>query len=367
MTPTRTGNPRVDEEGATFAWQGFGDPPVIAGSWCGWDPARGLEMQRAGRGWEARLAIRADAYAEYRLYRDGAVVPDGDNPDRVDNGVSGRNQRFWMPRATRRAIELGRRSVPRGEVHRVTIHVGWLAAPPQRRRAAVYLPDGAARDERLRRSLPLVLVLDGLDYLRRGGLAGILDGLIADGSMAPVAALFLDHAGPGRANEYAANDFTVASLADVAVPAAVELLELEPQGARSGIGRAAILGSSMGGLMALHAGLRRPDVFGRVIAQSTSAMLEELPLPESAIPAVRLTTLALLEAAQPPPIRVWLDVGDLEDLAPSNDRLAAMLESRGVDVAYRRFPGGHDQTSWAESLVDALPAVFPPASEGDPR
>jgi enterochelin esterase-like enzyme len=96
-------------------------------------------------------------------------------------------------------------------------------------------------------------------------------------------------------------------------------------------------------------------------------MLDEIPLRDSAIPAVRLTTLALIETASPPPIRLWLDVGDLEDLAPSNDRLAALLESRGVDLSYRRFPGGHDQTSWAESLVDALPTIFPPAPEGAPR
>lgn len=38
------------------------------------------------------------------------------------------------------------------------------------------------------------------------------------------------------------------------------------------------------------------------------------------------------------------------------------LGRRGFSLAYRRFPGGHDQTSWAESLVDALPEIFPPAS-----
>ena len=204
-------------------------------------------------------------------------------------------------------------------------------------------------------------MLDGLDYLRRGRLARLLDALIADGRMAPVAAAFLDHAGPGRASEYVANDFTLAALADVVVPAAVERLGLAPQGRPTGPGRAAILGSSMGGLMALHAGTRRPDVFGRVIAQSTSALLDELVLADGSVPAVRLTLLALIEATEAPPIRLWLDVGDLEGLAEPNDRLAAMLGRRGFDLTYRRFPGGHDQTSWAESLVDALPATFPPS------
>lgn len=319
-------------------------------------------MERVGGGtWEARLEMQADAYAEYRLYRSDRVVADPGNRDRIDNGFHGRNQRFWMPRATRRAEQLIRRDVPRGHVTRAKVDLGWLSAPPSRRRVAFYLPDVAAHDTEIRRSLPLLVVLDGLDYLRRGGLAEMLDALIADGSIAPVAALFVDNAGPGRPSEYMANDFTLASLADICVPAAVEELGLETQHAAVGPGRAAILGSSLGGLMALHAGVRRPDVFGRVIAQSTSAMLEEVPLRDSSVPAIRLTTLALLEATPPPPVRLWLDVGDLEDLAPSNDRLAAMLTRRGLDLTYRRFPGGHDHTSWAESLVDALPAMFPPA------
>lgn len=357
------GNPIVDDLGATFVWDGAGDPPVVAGSWSDWDPARALHMHAVNGNWEARLEVSADAYAEYRFYRGGHPLRDPRNHARVDNGVDGRNHQFWMPRATRRAIEHAyRRDVPRGTVTRGRIDLGWLAAPPQRRRAAFYLPsdpDGDG-DEAIRRALPLLLVLDGIDYLRRGKLARILDALIADRRMAPVAAVFLDNSGETRVAEYAANDLTLAALADVAVPAAMEQLGIAAQQVPGGRGRATILGSSLGGLMALHAGVRRPDVFGSVIAQSTSAMLEDIPMDGSTLPAIRLTTLALLEATEPPPIRLWLDVGDLEGLAPSNDRLAAMLTERGLDLRYRRYPGGHDHTSWAESLVDALPAMFPP-------
>jgi enterochelin esterase family protein len=289
------------------------------------------------------------------------VLPDPLNRDTVDNGVDGRNHRFWMPLATRRAIGLARRRVARGAVRRASLDLGWLAAPPNRRRAALYLPHAALRDAQLRRELPILLVLDGLEYLGRGRLARTLDALIADGQMAPVAAVFVDSADGARATEYAANDFTVASLADVAAPWAVEQLGLAPQRVPDGLGRATILGSSLGGLMALHAGVRRPDVFGRVIAQSTSAMLYDLSVGAFSVPQIRLTTLALLELTKPPPIRLWLDVGELEGLAEPNDRLSALLAERGFDLTYRRFPGGHEHTSWAESLVDALPAIFPPA------
>jgi enterochelin esterase-like enzyme len=363
VSPVVATNPRIDERGATFQWLDAAPPPIVIGSWCNWDPGRGLTMRRArGDRWQARVDLPRDAYVEYGFVRDGRSIPDPLNGRRVDNGVGGRNHRFWMPGAERRAAALARRRVPRGTVEQGSINLGWLAAPPLERRLATYVPSLAVADTTMRRELPLLIVLDGLDYLRRGRLTRILDALIADGSMAPVAACFLDDAGPARPAEYAANDFTVTVLAELVVPAAIERLGLAPQGASGGTGKATILGSSLGGLMALHAGVRRPDLFGRVIAQSTGAMLEGLTINGWLVPPIRSTLLALIEATPAPPIRLWLDVGDLEDLAEPNDRLAALLVRRGFDVAYRRFPGGHDQTSWAESLVDALPAIFPPSA-----
>jgi enterochelin esterase-like enzyme len=88
-------------------------------------------------------------------------------------------------------------------------------------------------------------------------------------------------------------------------------------------------------------------------------MLEEIAVPGGTIPAIPLTTLALIEAGPPSPARLWLDAGELESLAGPNDRLAALLVDRGWDVTYRPQHGGHNQTSWAEALIDALPAMFP--------
>jgi enterochelin esterase family protein len=261
-------NPRVADSGATFTWHGPPPAPVVVGSWCDWDPARGLAMRRSGDHWTAHVELPPDAYVEYGLLIDGRAVPDPGNPHRVGNGVGGRTHRFWMPAARRHALALARRRVPRGEVTMGSVDMGWLAAPPLQRRLALYLPHVAAADTGLRRDLPLLLVLDGLDYLRRGKLARILDALIADGAMAPVAAAFLDNAGRTRATEYAANDFTLATVADIVVPAVVERLGLAPQQEQAGPGRAAISARRSADLW------RSTPAFGgwvgRVIAQSTA-------------------------------------------------------------------------------------------------
>lgn len=360
------GNPIEDDGGATFVWTGDEPPPIVVGSWCDWDPRRGLALEPAPEGdaWFGWVALPNDAYVEYVLLRDGARIADPLNPNRVRNGVGGRNNRFWMPGARRRAEALHARRLPRGSagsVARGKLRLSWMAAPPRERRLDLYRPAASLLGGTDAHDLPLLVVLDGADYLDRGRLHRTLDALLADGRMAPVAAAFIDNAGPARGTEYAANDFSVAVLADEVVPAAEHRLALHPQRRPAAPGRATILGSSMGGLMALHAATRRPEVFGAAICQSTSAMVEPEDFPEDwGGPVVRLTTIALIESTPPQPIRLWLDVGELEGLARANDRLAGLLERRGYDGTYRRYPGGHDQASWAESLVDALPAMFPP-------
>jgi enterochelin esterase-like enzyme len=351
------GSPLVDTSGATFVWLGEGPGPIVFGDWCGWEPGGGLRLEQHDGGWAGRLELPPDAYVEYALLHRGRRVPDPLNPNRVDNGFDKWNEQLWMPRATRRLEAVRDRDAPAGPVLKGRVRLPFLAAPPRERRLDLYLPAPELAPEPA--ELPLLLILDGPDYLERGKLHRTLDALIADGAMAPVAAAFIANSPDARAVEYGASDFTLAALADTVVPAAEERLGLRPQRADTPPGRATILGSSLGGLMALHAVARRPDVFGAGIAQSTSAMLDDADLP-GPLPQVRLSTIALIEATIAPPVRLWLDAGDMEPLAGPNDRLAALLADRGWDVTYRRQHGGHNQTSWAEGLLDALPAIFPP-------
>ena len=346
--------PTIDASGVTFEWAGPAHQVVVTGTWCDWRADTALPLRRHRDGtWTGHLALPAEAYVEYRLMVDGEPVPDPENPSSTFNGIDGDNNQLWMPAASRRASALRSRRGPRGELRRGHLTLGWLAAAPKRRRLDLYLPPGAGETVDPA-SLPLLVVLDGADYLDRGRLHRLIDGLIGLGRMAPVAAAFIDNAGASRGPEYAGNDFTVATLAGEIVPAAVERLGLGPQEAPDdapddAVGRAAILGSSMGGWMALHAVLRRPRLFGRGILQSVAAF-----------PFGELSTVLLARHLEPPPVRLWQDAGDYEWLAEANDELAALLLERGYDLSYRRHHGGHDQTSWNESLVDGLPAIFPP-------
>ena len=78
-------------------------------------------------------------------------------------------------------------------------------------------------------------------------------------------------------------------------------------------------------------GLRRPDVFGRVLSQSGAWNFDGRET--VAVPLVRDGPVA--------PIRIWMDAGRYETLFEPNEAMADLLDRRGYDVTYRRYPAGH--------------------------
>jgi enterochelin esterase-like enzyme len=189
----------------------------------------------------------------------------------------------------------------------------------------------------------LLIVLDGQDYLRRGRLPVILDTLIAEHRIRPLAALMIKHGGSARAVEYGCNGATVEFVRSVAVPFAQETCGI---GLR---GEVAILGASMGGLLAVQLGVSYPDVFATVLSQSGAfrdgygyGLLERFI---GATPATK--------------IRLWFDVGRYEGLLPDDGRARDLLVGHGYDLTYREYSGGHNYTCWRNELEHGLSAMFP--------
>ncbi len=123
----------------------------------------------------------------------------------------------------------------------------------------------------------------------------------------------------------------------------------------------AIVGSSLGGLFALHLAIERADVFGHVAALSPSTFW--------ANGAVLKHLIALQSKV---PVRIWIDVGKQESpslrrqIRAAADTLRAkgwrvhrqnrQAELRHVEVARSR----HDEASWGKRLQRVLPFLFPP-------
>jgi len=127
-------------------------------------------------------------------------------------------------------------------------------------------------------------------------------------------------------------------------------------------------GSSMGGVVSLHAWVRRPDVFGGIGAFSTAFW----------VPGEQhLLEIERAVAAPHPPTRFYLDVGGREtpddaerQLAYRTDteRVVAALQAADVPVRYTYDSAApHFETAWAERLPTALAWLLQGYAVGSPE
>ena len=110
-----------------------------------------------------------------------------------------------------------------------------------------------------------------------------------------------------------------------------------------------VMGASMGGLMSLFTGLRRPDLFGHVLAQSGAYGWRD----ESVV-------FDLARWGDPARPRIYQSVGRYEWLLEVNRRLRSVLAERGYAAAYHEFSAGHNYPAWAADLTEGLAWLYSP-------
>jgi enterochelin esterase-like enzyme len=194
---------------------------------------------------------------------------------------------------------------------------------------------------------PLLVVLDGPDYVRRGALLRLLRRLV-DAREAPAHRVVLV-AADDRMETYSASAAyaraLVAGLDDLA-------------GRRS---RRAGLGSSLGGLALLHAHRLEPRAFAGLFIQSGSFFRRRTDAQESRFPRFSRidrfvgTVLNARDVARPVPTTITCGL-DEENYA-NNAALAQALAAQGYPVDFHAARGGHDWPTWRRAL-DAHLAQF---------
>ena len=328
--------PLLEGETATFIWYGP-EPPGLVGDFNRWKADDSPYFQQTGpEQWTASLIVPEDAYFEYVFQVDGENVLDPLNSRRTSNGMRGFNSYFYT--------QPGRPFIPidpqvesqSGSLERCILrHKHFLSGG--KRVTYFYQPPV---DE----PCPLLVVFDGVDYLRRVRLNVLVEKLILAGRIQPVALALVAGAGQNRTLEYACNDATLGFLQEVLLPAAQERLNLISW--EQSPGAYGVLGASMGGLISLYTGLRLPQIFGRVISQS-GAFLPGTVIEE------------LIHSQEFKQLDIWMDVGRFEYLLEDNLRMEALLRSRGYPVDLRVFNAGHNYTAWRNDVWRGLENVYP--------
>jgi enterochelin esterase family protein len=189
-------------------------------------------------------------------------------------------------------------------------------------------------------------VLDGQDYRSRGRIVNIVDNLICDGRIRPLAMAMTYHGRQNRFTEYSCSERHLGLLLNCLLPLAKRNLNLLDETTEPGVH--GILGASMGGLMALFAGLRFPQIFGQVLSQSGAFTLGNHDT----------VVWDLVRHGPVRPIRIWMSAGRYEWLLQCNRRFHQHLESQEYDVTYREFSAGHNYTAWRNDVWRGLERLY---------
>lgn len=343
-----TGNPVIGGNRATFIWEGKTAPNLMC-DLNDWDETsmrfKRISSKRKSDSiksvWSCSLTLPHDAYLEYAFYdpKTQTRFLDPLNRDSVNNGVGGRNNFFYMPDSMPSPFTLRRADVPAGTVKGYRVESKWLRDDSERQ---IYLYKPPVKEH-----VPLLVVYDGQDYLHRAKLAVMVDNLIAEKRIQPIAMAFLPSAGRWRSVEYSCSDATLLWVDQVILPFArkkLRLLDIEKYPSAFGV-----LGASLGGTMSFYTGLRMPEVFGKVISQSGAFMIESRAF----------SMVDLVRHGQARDINIWMDVGKFEELLDDNRRMYTLLVEKGYQVMYSEFSGAHNYTSWRDDLWRGLEAMFP--------
>jgi predicted alpha/beta superfamily hydrolase len=235
------------------------------------------------------------------------------------------------------------------------------------RHVFIYLPPGYDHTDR---RYPVLYMQDGqnlfdpnLSFIRGQDwrLDETAQRLIEHGAIEPLIIVGVDHAGVGRAGEFAPTvDARHGEGGRAGVYGNMLVDELKPwidrhyrtrvDAANTGVG-----GSSMGGLVSLFLALTRADVFGRAAVMSPSLWWD------------RRHILGLARAMEhKPSVRLWLDSGTNEGYSTlQNVRILKNILIRhgwrlNADLRYVEVKGGrHSEHDWSARAGEMLTFLFP--------
>jgi enterochelin esterase family protein len=193
---------------------------------------------------------------------------------------------------------------------------------------------------------PLLVVLDGPDYVRRARLFALLRAGVADGAVPPHRVALVSVG--DRLEEFSASTRYARQL----------VAELEQLGRARRVG----LGSSLGALALFHAHRIAPRAFAGLFLQSGSFFRRRTDPQERRFPRFgridRFVAAATrnLDGARPVPTTITCAL-DEENYA-NNTAVARALATQDYPVDFHAVRGGHDWPTWKRTLEAHLPALL---------
>lgn len=333
-----SGNPVIVNDKIYLCWLGD-HPPSIISDLNHWDDEHPLQFDHLEEDlWIYPLELPAGSYIEYALIRHKRRIHDPYNPHRTPNGMGRFNHFFTFPAAD---LELFLPKDPpplQGQLTSLRLPTYQLLAG-KKRSVHFYQPP-------VKQAVPLMILWDGKEYLERTMLPHLVEELVEQGKIEPIALALIENGGRYRTMEYLCSEATLGFVQFAVIPAALQRLKFIPPEEKQG--SLAIGGASLGGLMALYTALRMPEWFSKVLSQSGAFAIRDQ----------KLVVWSLIEHQQTLPLKLWLDCGIYEPLIETNRQMAALLEQKGYTFTYKESLSGHNYPAWRRLLPDALISLF---------
>lgn len=310
---------------------------------------RPIPFERRDGVWTASFEPPPVDRLEYQLelrYRNGRIslVCDPGNPLRAP-GPFGEKSVLELP-AYEPPAWLGA-DIPTGE----TVELA-ARSRPFRRDVEIHLWSPAGADPSAQ--LPLLVVHDGPEAEKFGGLTRFCAWLVAEGRVRPFRAALLQPL--ERNDHYSASAAWARTLAWDVLPAL-------PAPSRRRFRVA--MGMSLGALATLHAHRAQPEAFGALFLQSGSFFRLATDRQERGFPRFdrvsRFVGKVLRgEGAEPVPVTLTCGLGE-ENLA-NNRRVAAALADQGYELRFAELRDAHTWIGWRDAwdpwLADLLARVW---------
>ena len=237
---------------------------------------------------------------------------------------------------------------------------------PVERDIVVYLPAPYQANPQLR--FPVLYMQDGQNLFDPAtSFAGVAwrlgetaDRLIAEGKIRPLIIVGIYNTGKQRIREYTPSRAMKLGGGSADRYGRMLMEEIKPMieweyRTLSGAVHTGLGGSSLGGLLTLYLGLRRPEFFGKLAALSPSVWWNQRWI-------LRYAAGRRIKSRP----RIWLDTGTQEGIHTAADarRLRDVLGERGWqegrDLHYEEIEGGqHNEAAWAERVGPFLQFLFP--------
>jgi enterochelin esterase family protein len=217
-------------------------------------------------------------------------------------------------------------------------------------RVWIYTPIGYSQDQE---PYKMLVLNDGFEYIYGLSATLLLDNLIYEKQIQPIVAVFIESK-DNRFEMLSCNENFTKFVSEEIVTHIRKTYNVSYKAEDSIIG-----GLSLGGLAAAYLGLKKPEVFGNVLSQSGSFWWcpEWTPKKANSKEDFEETWISnLFKEKERLELKFYLEVGILEGntMIKPNMIMKDLLLSKGYDVEYSEFKGGHDYLSWGETLARGL-------------